>query len=129
MNAPLSCFFQGTLSLDDLRAAAKMRVQKEGTTKAISYFEHPQEALRLSSSHMIRLCDFAIEGKLSEEELSDIAFWIQAADEVEWDEREEVIVTTLFDWACPEINSPLTPATLKRFRERLVTGDLSVAIE
>jgi len=106
MNAPLARFFEGTLSLDELREAAKMRVQKDGATKTIAYLGHPQETLRLSPSHLIRLCDFAIEGKLSQEELSNIAFWIQAADEVEWDEREEVITTTIFDWACPEINFP-----------------------
>ena len=129
MNSPLTDFFQGTLSLDELRGIAKERIYKVENTKSISGLEQSTQIFRLSTIHLIQLCDLTIAGQVSSEELSDLAFWIQAADEVDWDEADEVITETLFDWANPEVNFPLTPATLKRFRERLMTGDLSVTIE
>ncbi len=128
MSTPLKSFFEGATSVDDLRAAAKIRIQKTASSKSIGYVEILQEPYCLIRAHLISLCDYAISGELTEEELSDIAFWIQAADEIYWEE-DEVIERTLFEWSCPEITFPLTLPTLKRFRERLSTGDLTVAIK
>lgn len=132
MRSPLIDFLEEKYVVDDLLAAATVRVRRSGTSKSIVHIEPVTESLSLEVVHLIRLCDLAIGQRITAEELSDIAFWIQSADELSWESDSDegrVISETLFQWACPEINFPLTRASLGIFRERLMKRDLSIPIK
>jgi hypothetical protein len=80
----------------------------------------------LSIAHLVALCDAVLVGDLPPQDLSVIAFAIEASDRFQWDYESrsgDLIRETLADWSCPEINYPLTLGTVAKFRRRLVTGE------
>jgi hypothetical protein len=72
----------------------------------------------LSRDHVIRLCDAAIQGKLSGAALNAVAFALIATDHFAWD--DDIIAEVLNDWSAPEINYPLTPLNLAMHRDWLL---------
>lgn len=79
----------------------------------------------ITRNNLIKLCELALNGKLSLNSLKNIAFHLIGSDFFEWDSNEkdgEIISITLFDWDNPEINYPLTIENLKLWKQYLETG-------
>ena len=119
-------FFLGAVN------ASALRADLVGTVTRTSHdvFSHRvvdmDSDFAVSTGHLIALCDAALSGELSPIELSAIATCMELSDRFQWDSgtpEGEVVAQTLADWSSPEINYPLTPATLGKFRHRLVTGE------
>src|SRR5947208_1805352 len=72
----------------------------------------------VTSEMAVMLCDAALRGELKPEELETIAFAIVGSDHFCF-EGETVLGEVLHDWAAPEINYPLTPENLRRFKRWL----------
>jgi hypothetical protein len=72
--------------------------------------------------HAISLASAASAGKLSFTALSHVAFLVIASDHLAWDADDDLLANVLHDWASPEINTPLTPATIQWFR-LVLTGE------
>lgn len=66
----------------------------------------------------LRTCNAALAGQLPPEALRLLAFIIITSDHFTWGE-DELLGEILHDWCCPEVNYPLTPAHLVRFRSWL----------
>jgi hypothetical protein len=68
------------------------------------------------------LCDAVISGELPPTALCPIGFFLIACDNFTWDTSTpegDQISETLFEWAAPEINYPLTIENVQRWRARL----------
>jgi hypothetical protein len=78
----------------------------------------------VSAEHMVSLCDAVLSERLDAGDLEILGFCLEASDNFMWEESEldDRIAETVHDWASPEINYPLTTETVKKFRERLLTG-------
>jgi len=94
--------------------------------QSIAHYDHIRTAIAIidmdrpfiiSRDHVIKLCDAAIEGRLSESALNAVAFALVATDHFEWE--DDTIAEVLYDWSAPEINYPLTPVTLSMHKEWL----------
>ena len=81
-------------------------------------------AFRVMPAHLVRLCDAVIGHVLPPEVLEPIGFCVISSDQFSWADTAtgDLVGETLNDWASPKTNYPLTPATMKLFRERLLTG-------
>lgn len=76
-------------------------------------------------AHLAKLCDGVLSGKLEANDLETVGFCLAATDYFMWDGDTKLgglVAETVYDWASPEINYPLTIENVKKFRERLLTG-------
>jgi len=75
--------------------------------------------------HLVRVCDTVIRGDIRPATLKAIGFFLLASDHFAWDgdtQQGGLVAETVYDWAGPEVNYPLTLENVVRFRERLLTG-------
>ncbi len=92
----------------------------------LSYKIIPLDAeFDVAPDHLAKLCDGVIAGKLQASDIETIGFCLAASDYFTWDsdtDRGSTVAATVYDWASPEINYPLTVENITKFRERLLTG-------
>ena len=93
----------------------------------ITHYVNPMDSdFQVEPAHLIKLCDAVLSGKLDVRHLELIGYCLVASDHFFWDEDSkagELVAETAYDWSSPEINYPLTSENIKKFRERLVTGE------
>ena len=86
----------------------------------------PDGDFAVGIEHLVCLCDAVICGQLPAERLEALAFGMITDDHFVWDTDTtdgNLIGGTLNDWSAPEINYPLNPTTLGKFRHLLLTGE------
>lgn len=66
----------------------------------------------------LRVCECAINGQLLPENMRLLAFIIITSEHFAWGD-DELLAEVLYDWSCPEVNYPLTPENLVRFKRWL----------
>ena len=79
----------------------------------------------LKPEHLVMLCDAVLSGDLEPDDLETIGFCLVASDHFGWNDDTppgDVIGQTVHDWSAPEVNYRMTRDTVRKFRERLVTG-------
>ena len=72
--------------------------------------------------HALRLVAAAIEGALTPEVLSHVAFLLIASDRISFASDDDLLLEVIHDWSAPEINHVLTPETLTWFQRVLREG-------
>lgn len=80
----------------------------------------------LRPEHLVRLCDAVLSGELQPDDLQTIGFCLVASDHFVWDgdiPPGDIVAETVHDWSAPEVNYRLTRDTVRKFRERLLTGE------
>ena len=124
--AVLRDFFHGAADVAVLRADLTGTVTRTGH----DVFQHRvvdmDDDFTVDAAHLIALCDATLAGQLSPADLSTIATCMELSDRFQWDSgtpEGELVADMLNCWSSPEINYPLTPATLAKFRLRLTTGE------
>jgi hypothetical protein len=114
-------FLLGKLPAQKLEAevASSLR-QVDAVTHQVE-IEDMSDDFRIEPAMLIRLCDATASGQISGDALKHIAFAIIASDHFKW--ANSIVGEVVHDWAAPEINYPLTPDNMGRFRQWLV-GDV-----
>jgi len=129
--AVLKEFFAGNVDAKALAGDLKgAMITSDGITK------HPIEDMvgtfQVQADHLTRLCDAVLRGDLKPIHLQAIGFCILASDNFEYDTdtvEGDLVGETLSDWSVPQINYPLTRDNIRKFRERLVTGNDAFTID
>ena len=119
-------FFLGTAAADALAADIASAMQRTGADTYRLRMQDLGEDFQVTSAHLVRLCDAALSGLLSGAALTDLAFAMIASDHFHWSTDTtdgDRVSETLYDWSTPEINFPLNPSTIGKFRHRLLTGE------
>lgn len=75
--------------------------------------------MNIERKQLIELCDKFLNDKISSNDLSVFAFNAIMSDEIEWDENDEIISETLFEWDNEEINFPINKVNMKLWKNRL----------
>ncbi|MDQ3820273.1 MAG: hypothetical protein M3362_21685 [Acidobacteriota bacterium] len=92
----------------------------------ITHYVNPMDSdFQVEPTHLVKLCDAVLSGKLNAAHLELIGYCLVASDHFFWDEESksgELVAETAYDWSSPEINYPLTIGNIEKFRERLLTG-------
>jgi hypothetical protein len=117
-------YFQNKASIELLIDDLKDSQQKTGydtTTVYVTPIEG-EGSFFVTKTHLLQLCNEAIIGKLSFENLNTIAFAVITSDFFETDENDEIINRVLFEWDNPEIGFALTIDNMKKWKELLESG-------
>lgn len=81
----------------------------------ITHVEGMEGEFAVTREMATRLCDAVLNGQLRPESLRTIGFGLVCSDHFTFD-GEDVLGEVLHDWACPEVNYPLTIENVKRFK-------------
>lgn len=80
----------------------------------------------VTRDHLIKLCDLAIQRKISSKQLENISDYIVFSEYFSWDNKNsdgKIISDTLNDWANPTNDNPINDLNLRLWRDYLTTGD------
>lgn len=113
----IAAFLVGQMDAAPLNSEALQSIRRHDEVRTAIAITDMHRPFALSRVHVIRLCDAAIEGSIEEDALNAIAFALIATDHFEWE--DDIIAEVLADWSAPEINYPLTPATISMHRSWL----------
>jgi hypothetical protein len=122
--AVLRDFFLGVTDALRLQADLQGAVVRSGVTRE-HHIADMRTEFSVEPAHLVRVCDAVLAGELSPEALQQIGFCVFASDRFCWDADTpggSVIAETVADWSCPEINWPLVPENIRKWREGLVGG-------
>ena len=116
--------------LQDKIPVGVLAADLEGSQKRASfdvtsvYIDHLEEEtdFEINRQHLIKLCDEAIKGNLTFEDLNTIAFAIFTTERINRSENDKVMEDVLFAWDNPEIGFPLTLDNMKKWKILLETG-------
>jgi hypothetical protein len=75
--------------------------------------------MNIERKQLIELCDKFLNDEINSNDLSVFAFDAIMSDEVEWNENDEIISETLFEWDNEEINFPINKVNMKLWKNRL----------
>lgn len=122
--AILKEFFEGNIDddvlLSDLEGASS-------TSGDVTHFkiEDMSTEFTVTPSHLVKVCDSALSGKLQLAHLKAIGFCLQASDTFEWDAYTEGgsrVADIVFFLSSPEINYELNSTNISLFKELLIHG-------
>ena len=77
--------------------------------------------MNIERKELIDLCDKFLNREITKSELKFYAFNAIMSDEFVWDDDDNVISETLFDWDNEIINFPINEVNMKLWKKRLVT--------
>jgi hypothetical protein len=80
----------------------------------------------IKNEHLLKLCHDTISGNLKVTHLETIADSLEFSEYFYWNENDTVVGETIFEWANPEINYPLTVENLKKWKLYLDTGEYTL---
>jgi hypothetical protein len=117
-------YLKNKVSVELLAADLKGSQIKTGyDTTSVNIEDIKEEGeFNITKEHLIRLCNDALNGNLSFEDLNTIAFAVFASEFFCNDENDEIVDRVLFDWDNPEIGFSLTEDNMKKWKQLLETG-------
>jgi len=75
--------------------------------------------MKIEREQLIELCDKFLNGEIQKDYLSNFAENCIASDEIDWDENDEIISETIFDWDNEDINFKINKVNMKLWKNRL----------
>jgi hypothetical protein len=116
----LKRFFQGLASVSELSADFAGSTKHFNSVASRTEIEDMQEQFAVDRAMLVTLCEAVLSGRLSPEALRTIGFALQASDSFIWNgDQDDVLASVISDWACPEVNYPLTLENVSRFQKWL----------
>ena len=73
----------------------------------------------IERKQLIELCDKFLNDEIQKIDLSIFAWNCFASDEIDWDENDEIISETIFDWDNEEINFDINKVNIKLWKNKL----------
>ncbi len=112
-------FFLGQATPEALAKDVLGSVKQIGPIEFSVEIEDMDEEFSVTREMLVSLCDAVLSRKLPVLELSTIGFVLEASERFVWDGKD-LIGWVIDDWACPEINYPLTLENVQRFKSWLL---------
>lgn len=122
----LRMFFTGSATAEELEHDMEGTVRVRGPQTREVHVDPMTVDFDLRASHLVQLCDAVIAGAFDPRHLEAIGFALIGSDRFNWDAETADgarVAEVVNDWAAPEINYALTPATAAKFRHYLLTGE------
>lgn len=118
-------FFDGRASAGDLRADLVGAVVQTAENVFTHKIVDMDADFEVTPDHLVRVCDAVLSGELEASELESIGYCLVASDCFSWDgdtQSGSRVAETAYDWSAPVNNYRLTSDTVRKFRERLMSG-------
>jgi hypothetical protein len=112
-------FFLGQATPEALAKDVLGAVKQIGPIKFSVEIEDMDEEFSVTREMLVSLCNAVLSRKFPAPELSTIGFALEASDRFTWD-GEDLTGRVIDDWACPEINYPLTHENVQKFKNWLL---------
>ncbi len=112
-------FFLGQATTEALAKDVLGSVKQIGPIKFSVEIEDMDEEFSVTREMLVSLCDAVLSRKFPAPELSTIGFALEASERFIWN-GEDLMGRVIDDWACPEINYPLTLENVQRFKNWLL---------
>ena len=119
-------YFDGVVGAVALQKDLVGAVKKTGAISSSQSIVSMVNDFEVRPNHLVKLCDEVLAGNLQPADLEVIGFCLIASDHFCWDgdvPPGDVIAETVHDWSAPEVNYRLTIDTVKKFKQRLLTGE------
>jgi hypothetical protein len=118
---------------DGLTSITKLYMDVDGSETKVTYDTTEVNVIQLNNlgnyivttSHLLKLCNAAIEGSLKFEHLTTIAFALEFSEYFIWDSNTingDIVANVINDWCNPEINFSITIENLNHWKTYLETG-------
>lgn len=78
--------------------------------------------MNIERKELIELCNKFLKNEISKSELEFYASNAFMSDEIDWDENDKVISSTIFEWDNEIINFPINIENIRLWKERLETN-------
>src|SRR5215204_3176019 len=112
-------------------SAIELKNDLEGTAVRTSHLVTSYKVVPMdsefdvSAEHLVSLCDAVLSERLDAEDLEILGFCLEASENFTWkgSELDDRIAETIHNWTSPEISYLLTAETVRKFRERVLTGE------
>jgi hypothetical protein len=112
-------FFLGHATAEALAKDVQDSVKRLGPIHYSIEIEDMEAEFSVTREMLVSLCDAVLSGQFPAHELSTIGFALEASDKFTL-EGEDVVGRVIDDWACPEINYPLTLENIQRCKNWLL---------
>lgn len=73
----------------------------------------------VTRQNLIQLCDRFLNNEISKGEIKSFASTLMFSDELDWDDNDEVLSDTIFEWDNEEINFPINKVNMLLWKNRL----------
>jgi len=121
-------YFRNILSSDELAKDLRDSQRKTGYDTSSVYVTplNSDKKFIVTKEHLVKLCNDALNGKITSVDLNTIAFAIIASDFFTLDDEGEnarIIETVIHDWDNPEIGFDLSSNNIGLWKSYLQTGE------
>jgi hypothetical protein len=116
-------FLRGEISATSLADDLAGSEERSNATQRRILIEDMEEDFVVTRPMAISLCDSVLRHELEPDALRLIGFAVITSEKLKWDWDDEVLGEILHDWACPEINLPLSIENVRLFRSWLQGED------
>lgn|SRR5579863_6651831 len=110
-------FFLGRVQPAALAADIRGSIKLLTAVEAAVEIEDMHDEFAITCPMLVSLCDAVLSGYFPADGLRVIGFALVASDAFAWE--DDLISEVVNHWSCPEINYPLTPENIERFRNWL----------
>ena len=73
----------------------------------------------VTRQNLIQLCDRFLNNEISKGEIKSFASTLMFSDELDWDDNDEVLSDTIFEWDNEEINFPINKVNMFLWKNRI----------
>lgn len=121
----LQQFFEGQRNIQTLRQELAAAVESRGPNWTSQQIIPMGTDFTVTPQHLVLVCDAVLDDSLPPSLLEAVGFCLTASDRFYWDTDTPagtLVANTVFDWAAPEVNYPLTKENVQKFKARLLSG-------
>lgn len=120
----LIAYLQNKIPEETLAADLKGSQKQTSHDVTTVYIDQLDEEIEftIKREHLIRLCNEALNGNLTFEDLNTIAYALFTTEYLHRDEEDQIMEDVLFAWDNPEIGFPLTFENMKKWKTFLETS-------
>lgn len=75
--------------------------------------------MKITRKNLIQLCNKFLNNEISKTEIESFASTLMFSDELDWDDEDEILSNTIFEWDNENINFPINKVNMQLWKNRL----------
>jgi hypothetical protein len=76
--------------------------------------------MNITRENLTQLCDKFLNNEITKIEIKSFASTLMFSDELDWDDEDEILSDTIFEWDNEETNYVINKANMKLWKKRLL---------
>jgi hypothetical protein len=75
--------------------------------------------MKISRKNLVQLCDKFLNNEINKIEIENFASTLMFSDELDWDDEDEILSKTIFEWDNEDINFRINKVNMRLWKNRL----------